>query len=664
MTRVLPYGTWVSPITLDTLVVDTVGLSFPLEVGDYIYWSEARPSEGGRSVVVRMERAVDGQPCDVFGPGMDARTAVHEYGGLCVAVSGTTVYFANFSDQRLYQVAPGSAPVAITSEPPAPRAWRFAAPVPTADGSHLVAVREIHPDPDVSTGVENELVLVQTDGGGITVVASGHDFYSHPVLSPDGRHLAWTSWDHPNMPWDGTELWEAEVDTALDCINFRLVAGGQTESVTQPKYSPDGRLLFVSDRTGWWNLYAADGDHGGADKALAPMAAEFGVPDWQFGASNYAVLDDGSIVATWTERGIGHLGVLRPGADKFKLIESCWTHFSAIRPGSNGQSVVAVAASAAQAPAIVRITPPGLNEPDGNTTVELLKHSRQETIDPGYLSVPQTLAFSTDQGEQAYGFFYPPTNSAFVAPEGDRPPLIVCAHGGPTGAALPVLDYSNQFWTSRGFAVIDVNYGGSTGYGREYRERLRGQNGVVDVADCLHAARALAEAGRVDCERILIHGGSAGGYTVLCACTGTDVFAAGASYYGVADLTALVKVMHKFESHYPYATIAPWPQTAQVYRDRSPVAHSDRLQTPLILFQGLEDTVVPSEQAEIMVAALRRNGVPHAYVAYAGEAHGFKKAENIKRTAEAELYFYGRVLNFVPADDLRPIDIIYGDRLT
>lgn len=662
MARVAPYGTWISPITLDTLVANAVGLSFPLEAGDHVYWCEARPSEGGRSVVIRMPRTGGGRPRDVFGPGIDARTAVHEYGGLCVAVSGHTVFFSNWSDQRLYKVVPGGAPIPITPEPPVPRAWRFAAPVVTADGGHLVAVRETHADPDVPAQVVNDLVLVQTDGSGVRVLAEGHDFYSHPVLSPDSRRLAWTSWDHPNMPWDGTELWEAELSETLVPARTRLVAGGPDESVTQPKYAPDGRLFFVSDRSGWWNLYLA-GEGGDGNTALAPMTAEFGVPDWHFGASNYAVLGDGTVIATWVERGFGHLGYLPRGAGSFSRIESRWTHFSGIRPGTDGRSVIAVAASAVEAPAIVRITPPPPDELKERTVVSVLMRSRAQTMDPRYLSVPQHLEFPTDGGQTAYGFFYPPTNPDFEPPEGELPPLIVSAHGGPTGAALPVLDYSLQFWTSRGFAVVDVNYGGSTGYGRKYRERLRGLNGVVDVADCVHAARALADMGRVDGERLLIHGGSAGGFTVLCACTWTDVFAAGASYYGVADLTALIKAMHKFESRYADATIAPWPQTAQVYRDRSPITHPDRLRTPLILFQGLEDTVVPPQQADLMVSALRSNGVPHAYVAYEGEPHGFKKAENIKRTSEAELYFYASVLGIAPAEELCPVEIVHGDRL-
>ncbi|MDA8313518.1 MAG: prolyl oligopeptidase family serine peptidase [Actinomycetota bacterium] len=663
MTRLAPYGSWASPISLETLVTDAVGLSFPFESGDFVYWLESRPDEGGRSVLVRAPREGNGDAHDVFGPDLSARTTVHEYGGACAAGWGDTVYFANFSDQRLYRTGPGEQPVPITPSPPTPGAWRYAAPLSAGDGTHLIAVRERHADPDLPSAVVNDLVAVRTDGSGISVIAEGHDFYSHPVLSPDGRRLAWTSWDHPNMPWDGTELWEAELDASLVPVRARLVAGGPGESVTQPKYTPDGRLLFVSDRTGWWNLYAADHD-GGAPTALAPMQAEFASADWQFGNSNYAVLDDGSIVATWSKDGLGWLGVLRPGASELAPWPTRWTYFSALCASADGRSVLAVAASATEPPSVVRFTPAGSAAPGtAGGDAEVLKPSRHKTVDPAYLSVPEPVTFSTADDKEAHALFYPPTNGDFAAPVDERPPLIVTVHGGPTSEAHPILNYSIQFWTSRGFGVVDVNYGGSTGYGREYRDRLRGQWGVVDVADCVHAAQSLARAGRVDAHRLLIHGGSAGGFTVLCACTWSSVFAAGASYFGVADASALAAETHKFESHYTDGLIGPWPETAKRYRDRSPIAHTDRLRTPLIVFQGLEDKVVPPDQAVKMVAALRDKGVPHAYVAYEGEQHGFRRAENVKRTTEAELYFYAKVLGFEPADHLEPVEIASGDRL-
>ncbi len=665
MTSAAPFGTWPSPLTLDVLVEGAVGLSFPSVVGGRTYWVESRPAEGGRLVLVRS--AVDGtDPEDVFGPDFSVRTLVHEYGGLCYAVDGHTVYFSNFADQRIYRVDPGGVPRPITPEPPAPRAVRFAAPVVTPGGQHLVAVRERHPDPDTPAGVTNDVVVLPTDGSSEPrVLLEGHDFFGHPVLSPDGRRMAWVTWDHPNMPWDESEVWCGELHEDADghpsVTSRRRVAGGPSESVTQPKFAPDGTLLFLSDRTGWWNIYAADPD-GGPDRPLAVMDHDLGSPDWVFGTSSFAVRHDGSVVGTWFDRGLCRLGVLRPGARRFVEIPTPLTELGELRPDDEGRSVVAVAGSASQPPAVVRIGAAATGE-EASTPIDVLRRSRDDTVGEAYLSVPEPIEFPTEGNLTAHALFYPPRNVDAVPPAGELPPLIVSIHGGPTGMARSVLTYGIQFWTSRGFAVVDVNYGGSAGYGRAYRERLRGAWGVVDLADCVNAARHLVDTGRVDGNRLLIHGGSAGGYTTLCAATFTDVFAAGASYFGIADTMVFVNETHKFESRYTDGLFGPWPDTADVYRDRSPVAHAERLATPLIIFQGLEDKVVPPDQAEIMVAALRDKGVPHAYVPYEGEQHGFRRAENVRRTAEAELYFYGKVLGFEPADELTPVEIVHADRL-
>ena len=658
MPRTAPYGTWTSPITLDLLVQRVVGLSFPMQVGDDVYWSESRPSEGGRYVLVRSSGAEGTATSDVFGRDHNARTLVHEYGGLCYAVAGGVVYFSNYADQRLYRLATGEEPAPVTPEPDAPRALRYAAPVVTPDGRHLVVVRERHAEPDLPTSVVNDLVAVPTGGGEQRVLAEGHDFYSNPVLSPDGARLAWVSWDHPNMPWDGTELWEADVDATLGVRSVRRIAGGRDESVVQPKYTPDGRLVFASDRTGWWNLYTAT-DEG--DRPLTPMEAEIGGPDWVFGTSSYAALADGSIVACWSEGGLGRLGVLRPGATAFAELPTSWTTFAQLRASDDGRSVLCIAGSASEPASVVRVTP---GSPDRPTDAEVLARSRGDAVDPSYLSSPEPVEFPTERGLRAHALFYAPTNADHVAPEGELPPVIVRVHGGPTSAATSTLDYGIQFWTSRGIAVVDVNYGGSTGYGRPYRERLRGNWGVVDLEDSVNAALHLVASGRVDGERLLIHGGSAGGYTTLCAVTFTDTFAAGASYFGIADAVVFAGETHKFESHYTDALFGPWPAAEDVYRQRSPAMHTEGLRTPLIVFQGLEDKVVPPDQAEIMVAALREKGIPHAYVAYEGEQHGFRKAESVRRTAEAELYFYGRVLGFEPADDLEPVEIVHAERLS
>ena len=669
-----PYGSWKSPVTLGALVESVVQLGFPLATPSYTYWSELRPSEGGRVTLVRRPSDGSGRAEEVIGPDFHVRTLAHEYGGLAFAVhSDDTVYFSNFADQRLYRVRleAGGAPEPITAEPAIPRAVRYAAPAVTADGRHIVAVRERHPEPDDPAHVVNDLVVLPADGSaGPQVIAEGHDFYGTPALSPDGRRVAWTCWDHPNMPWDDTELWEAELvpgEVGRVARDHRLVAkrhGGNEESIVQPRYGPDGKLYFISDRTGWWNLYrATEAGGSGAAAPVAPMDADLGEPDWVFGTSSYAFLSDGSTVATWSEGGLGRLGVLRPGSECLEPLETELTVFKYLRSSTDGSFVVATAGSAAVAESVVRLAP-AKSAGDPALRIEVVKQSRELVVDAAYLSVPEPIEFPTEGGRSAYALFYRPTNPAFEAPEGELPPLIVRSHGGPTSAATSLLNYQIQFWTSRGFGVVDVNYGGSTGYGRAYRERLRGNWGIVDLDDCVNAARYLAETGRADPGRLLIHGGSAGGYTTLCALTFRDVFAAGASYFGVADAGALARETHKFESRYLDSMIGPWPEAESVYEARSPIFHTDLLRTPMILFQGLEDKVVPPAQAEAMAHALDEKGVPYAYLAYEGEQHGFRKAENIRRTAEAELYFYGRVLGFSPADELEPVAIEHEEALT
>ncbi len=667
MVEIAPYGSWKSPISLDMLVKQVVALSYPWHSGGDVYWLEARPDEGGRQVIVRLAAGeAGGTASDVFGPDFNARTLVHEYGGIPYAVADGVVYFSNFLDQRLYRVAVGDAltgsPEPITGEPEVERSVRFAQPVVAPGGRFLLAVREQHPEPDVATGVVNDIVVIPTDGSAEPrVITSGHDFYSHVTVSPSGDRVAWISWDHPNMPWDGTELWEAELHAGGTVGEARRVAGGPAESVTQPKYSPQGVLHFVSDRTGWWNLYSVGA--GGEAVRIVSAEAEFAVPDWVFGMSSYVCLADGSILASWQERGIGRLGLLRPGADGLERLETEFTTIALLQASDDHRVVVANAGSPTEARCIVRIDPALAAQSAGAPAVSVLKRSRATSVDARHLSVPQAIEFPTGSGLTAHGLFYPPHNSDHDAPEGELPPLIVESHGGPTSAFSAVLDYGKQFWTSRGFAVVDVNYGGSTGYGREYRERLRGKWGIVDLDDCVNAARYLASTGRVDARRLLIHGGSAGGYTTLCAVTFRDVFAAGASHFGVADAAALARDTHKFESRYLDSMIGPLPEAQAVYEERSPIFHTDLLRTPLIVFQGLEDRVVPPNQAEAMVAALAEKGIPHAYLAYEGEQHGFRRAENVRRTAEAELYFYARVLGFTPAEDLEPVPIENDDKL-
>jgi dipeptidyl aminopeptidase/acylaminoacyl peptidase len=578
-----------------------------------LYWSESRPAEAGRHVIVRWEPG--GDPVDILPPPFSARTTVHEYGGGAFCVAGGTVFFSNFDDQRLYRLDAGGEPQPIAE------GGRFA----DADvrGDRLVCVRERHLE-----GGEVVNDVVELRDGALTVVAAGHDFYAAPRFAPDGR-LAWLAWDHPRMPWDGTLL-EPGPDSRSEGRSGP-VAGGPDESVTQPRWSPAGALHWISDRTGWWNLYQEG-------EPLAPRGAEFAGPAWVFGDSDYDFLADGRIVAHWT----GHLGVL--GEEPLDLP---YTSFSSVT--AFGDKVATIAASPTRAPAVVVIDP-------ATSEVTVVRESRPAAVDPAYLSTPEQIDFPTAGGRTAHALFYPPANPAAAGPPGDLPPLIVTSHGGPTSQASTALNLRTQFWTSRGFALVDVDYGGSSGYGRAYRRQLDGQWGVVDVDDCVAAARHLAEVGAVDGGRMAIRGSSASGLTTLLALT-KRVFAAGASLYGVVDLAALATDTHKFEARYLDGLVGPWPDAAETYRERSPLTHADALSAPLIIFQGLDDKVVPPAQAEVLVDALRRARLPFAYLTFEGEAHGFRKAETIQRVMEAELSFYGQVLGFTPADDLEPVTI-------
>lgn len=637
-----PYGSWRSPITAELIAQGAIGLSEPEPTDEAVYWLEQRPAEGGRYVVVR--RTSDGERSDAIPPGFNARTRVHEYGGGAYFVKGGTVFFSNFEDQRLYRQEPGEAPYPITPEPATPAALRYADGRLTPDGRLLVCVRESHDE----QSVVNELVALPADGSAPPrVIASGSDFYAFPRISPDGRRLAWTTWDHPRMPWDGTELWVAELSAEGTLAKPLLVAGGDVESVFQPEWSPAGALHFVSDRTGWWNIYRHGEEE---DEPLAPMEAEFGFPQWLFGLATYAFFPDGQIGCTYGSEGMQRLGLLRPGAGTVVDLEP--THVPGGMPylRSRGTQLTFVGAGPTEAPAVV-----SLDVESGASQV--LARSMEQEIDRGYMSAPRSLEFPTDSDVSAHALFYAPANKDFDGSAGERPPLLVMSHGGPTAQADSELDLKVQFWTSRGFAVVDVNYGGSTGYGRAYRERLRGRWGEVDTIDCLNAARHLVDVGEVDGARLAIRGGSAGGYTTLCALAFHDLFAAGASYFGVADAELLARHTHKFESRYLDGLIGPYPEAVELYRARSPIHAADRMSCPVILFQGLEDEVVPPSQAEEMVAALERNHVPYTYLAFEGEQHGFRRAETIKRTLEAELYFYSRILRFEPAEPLEPVSI-------
>lgn len=642
--RVAPYGSWKSPVTSDLIVASTVVFDKVAVDGDVIYWTEMRPSEAGRYVLVR--RTPDGTAADVTPAPINVRTLVHEYGGGAFAVAGGTVYYSNFEDQRLYRQVPGSPPEPLTP----PGKWRYADAAVDLRRGRLFCVREDHTDP--SREAVNELVAIdlrRPDEG--RPIVSGNDFYSTPRLSPDGSRLAWLTWRHPNMPWDGTELWMAEIGEDGALRRSRRVAGADAESIFQPEWSPSGVLHFVSDRTGWWNLYRWRDARDGPSERIEPlcrMEAEFGAPQWVFGLSTYAFESASHIVCAYNQRGNWRLGNLDTDSGTLQDLDTPFSEISSVRAGP-GWAVFEAGAPDAP-PAIIR-----LDLRTGRR--DTLTRASTATVDAGYLSVPSRIEFPTEGGRTAHGLFYAPGNRDVAGPEGERPPLLVRSHGGPTGAAPATLNLGVQYWTSRGFAVLDVNYGGSTGYGRPYRERLNGQWGVVDVDDCTNGARYLARRGLVDERRLAIRGGSAGGYTTLCAVTFRSAFKAGASYFGIGDLEIFARDTHKFESRYLERLIGPFPERRALYRERSPIHFVDRISCPMILFQGLEDKIVPPNQAEMMVDAVRKKGLPVAYLPFEGEQHGFRRAENIKRTLDAELYFYSRVFGFELADPVAPVRI-------
>jgi dipeptidyl aminopeptidase/acylaminoacyl peptidase len=641
MAQSAPYGRWKSPITSDLIVAGTVGLGQIALEGRDVYWTESRPTEGGRSVIVR--RTPDGETRDVTPPSFNARTRVHEYGGGAFLVADGTVYFSNFQDQRLYRQDPGSEPRPIQGATSGPD-LRYADGIVDRSRGRIICVREDH----TVAGHEalNTLVAFDLEGRKETqVLVSGHDFYASPCLSPDGTRLAWLGWNHPNMPWDGAELWMGGLRADGSLGQVERVAGGVDESVFQPQWSPDGVLYFVSDRGGWWNLYRLRA--GGRAEALCEMAAEFGVPQWIFGLSTYAFESARRLVCTYIQGGSSYLASLDTETLALEPIEVPYTLIGELR-AAPGRALF-VAGSQMEPHALVQL--------DLSTRqCQVLRRSSDLTLDAGYLSTPQAVEFPTENGRTAHAFFYPPQNRDYVAPPGERPPLIVISHGGPTACASNALGLGVQYWTSRGIAVLDVNYGGSTGYGRAYRQRLDGQWGVVDVDDCANGARYLAGQGLVDGQRLIIRGGSAGGYTTLCALTFRDVFKAGASHFGIGDLEALARDTHKFESRYLDRLVGPYPERRDLYQARSPIHFTDRLACPVIFLQGLEDKVVPPNQAEMMVEALRAKGIPVAYLPFEGEGHGFRRAENIKRALDAELLFYARVFGFELADPVEPVE--------
>lgn len=644
--QIAPYGSWESPIDAATLTAGALRFD-ELDVdGDDLYWVEGRPDEQGRYAAMRY--AGNGELSEVTPPRHSARTLVHEYGGGSFAVCGGLSYYSNFSDQRLYRrpVDGSEEPVPLTPEGP----LRYADATVDGRRGRLICVVEDHRREGLEA--ENYLAAVATGENAPTEAQKlheGFDFYSSPRLSPDGRWLAWTCWNHPNMPWDATEIWLSEIaaDGSLSgACRIAGDAGGQI-SVIEPRWGPDGTLFFVSDCSGWWNIQRWEGDR------AAPVhstPAEFGQPQWEFSMSSYAVLDERRIAAQYSNADGHRLGVLDVATGELREIKTPFNSFGFFTAAWAGR-IVCAAAGPATGTAIVAIDPE-------TGEFETLRASTGPELDPAYVSAAEAIVFPTAGGQAAHAFYYAPNNPDFCAPAGELPPLLTLIHGGPTGATGAGFSLAIQFWTTRGFAVVDVNYRGSTGFGTAYRRLLNGNWGVVDREDCEAAANFLVDRGDVDRLRLAIRGGSAGGYTTLCALTFGEVFTAGASYFGVSDVAALAEDTHKFESRYLDSLIGPYPERADLYRQRSPINAVDRLSCPIIFLQGLEDKIVPPNQAERMVAELRRKGMPVAYLAFEGEQHGFRQAANIQRATEAELAFYGRIFGFSPAGDIEPVEIV------
>jgi len=630
MVQTRSYGTWESPIS----AADTVGgvvLFGQIAVdGDDLYWLEGRPTEAGRQVLVRRDRG--GGIADATPPPIYVRTKVHEYGGGAFAVGEGKVAYSEFTDQRLHLLGKGP----ITPEPSASGALRYADGRFLPDGS-IVCVRESHGNGEAV----NEIVMVTPDTQDVMVLATGRDFYACPRPSSDGSRLLWLEWDHPNMPWDGCLLETATI-TNQGLIDVQEIAGGPEESIFQPEWAPDGSIVFASDRSGWWNLHRFNG---GMTSPIITMEADFGVPAWIFGLTSFGFLSEGRILAAFWEGGINHLGVVDRDGSLTRLPNDLTGLEFLITDGSSRAWFVGHGPT----------TPNSIHELDVDTATLSVVRSNPMPVEPDYVPSARIITFPTADGEIAHGVYYPPTNPGFEGPDGEKPPLIMKVHGGPTSHVFPWLRPAFLYWTTRGFGLIDVNYRGSTGYGRRFRNLLRDSWGIVDVEDCLAAARFLAAEGEVDGERLIITGGSAGGYTTLASLAFGDAFSAGGSYFGVADLGLLVDHTHKFESRYLDGLVGT---DREEMKRRSPLYSADQITAPVILLQGLDDKVVPPEQAEAISAALTANGIPHAHLTYEGEDHGFRKAENIIHSLESELAFYGKVLGFTPADDLPEVPMV------
>lgn len=635
--KIAPFGSWVSPIKADIIASGQTNIRDVEIDGKNIYWIESRPYEEGRRVIVT--RNSNGKTKDLIPPPYNARTRVHEYGGGSFAVNDGIVYFSNFKNQQIYLRTKKGKIKPLT----AVKNTYYADLIVDKKHKRIICVREDHRNTEDEP--INSIVSVSLENSNeIRILIEDNDFYSSPRLSPDGEKLAFLTWNHPQMPWDGTELWVGEVRSDGTLGEKKKIAGGKKESIFQPEWSPDNVLYFVSDRKNWWNFYRLKNNR---VESLPSMEADFGVPAWVFGLSTYDFYSADEIACSYTKNGEWNLSILNVETKDFNKIKTKFTDISLLKVKDN---LLIINASSPVEPASLL----SLNPRTGKTVT--LRRSLNVSIDSDYISVPESISFPSGK-DKAYGFYYPPKNKDYKSKGGELPPLIVMAHGGPTSSASTGLDLKKQFWTSRGFAVLDVNYRGSSGYGREYRDKLKGKWGIADIDDCINGAKYLIREGKVDKNRLIIRGGSAGGYVVLCALTFKNFFQTGASYYGVSDLVKLAKNTHKFEAHYFDSLIGKYPEEIEIYRKRSPINYADKLSAPVIFFQGLEDKIVPPEQSESFVSILEEKGIPVAYIAFEKEQHGFRKTKNIKHSLEAELYFYSQIFGFKLKDKINPIKI-------
>jgi len=650
------YGSWPSQFSTESIASTGHRFGHLTVDNGSVYWLESLPEESGRVVMFCAEENTEARK--ITADGYSVRTRVHEYGGADFSVKDGIIIFANDSDQRLYLQQGYNTPRPITPEPAFKHGARYTDIDISSTGDWIICIRERHTEDGEPLDVINEIVKISlTDSQSSEILepeilVSGSDFYSYPRISPNGHRLTWTSWEHPNMPWDQTALWMADLDSSGYLTNTRSILNNENESVYQPAWCPDGELHFVSDRNGWWNIYSFRDD---VLNGLTPVNVEFGYPQWQFGTSSYAFIDSRTLFAAYVENGREHLCLIEPEKGHITPLEMPYCTFQGGLYFDNNK-LYFIAATETEAAAVISWD---LTKQQA-TQISKINKTQLKHDD---ISIAQAIKFPTTNNNKAHAFFYKPVNSQYQGLDDEKPPLIVLSHGGPTAATTAEFNNSIQFWTNRGFAVVDVNYGGSTGYGREYRDRLKGQWGIVDVEDCVHAAEYLVTEGLVDSKRLAIRGGSAGGYTTYVALTNYSLFAAGVSRYGVADLSCLVKESHKFEVRYLDSMIGPWPEAKDVYHSRSPINHADKFNCPVLLLQGDEDAVVPPAQSIAMAEALDKKQIPHALIMLKGEQHGFRKSENICLALESELNFYCQIFKIQPADQLTPLELKYPHKL-